>query len=91
MDWREAAEKNNRPRIIWKKILGRSLRPWLIIKFKQGYSKSVTWSILLGHINTYFDTRLAMNKPSKLSRSEVIDRAEISLTARWSEFKEDRK
>jgi len=91
MAWREPSEKNNRPRIIWKKILGKPLRSWLIYKFKQGKSNTNIWFELKGHIYTYFDMHYAMGKPSKLSITDVLDKAKISITARWSEFNEDRK
>lgn len=79
-------DKLKTPYIQWGKVLGSSLRKWLFSQFDAGNSPDRALSNLLVRVKDHQDREIGAGRVNLIPRGGIINKAKISVSARWSEY-----
>lgn len=84
--WKQGAEHNKNLRIPWQKVLGCSLTKWSYLQFDAGATPDYALNSLIIRIKNYLDREASAGRTSQIPEGRIMDKAKISVSARWSEY-----
>ena len=85
--WRDAAKRSKSRRIPWRRIVGRDLTAWLYMQFSAGASPAYCLKLLENKLRQHYENR---EISETFPLSSALERARISVTARYAEFNRHR-
>jgi len=89
--WQQKAEASKIPRLNWQKILGVPLTKWLYGRFGLGQSKETTKKEICKILRQYYERETRAGNMPVMPLKKAVENAEVSVSARWAEWKRSKK